>query len=262
MGTQAEPEITENQPDTTNHTDNPPESNSPSPQPVTSPVDNSIREVMSAYQEELRLSAQRNRELEERLNRAEAPPARTPEEESQEFFANPKKSMRDEISNAVKPLNEFVAAQARSNLISQIKDNMRRGQGFDHLDKVEAIMDQYLAQYNVIDVNSAVASYNAAVGRFVSLNGVNALAPQNETTQTNTRTPEPVNNNPPHVRPSPPPVNRTNASDKAFKLPRPLNENEKKMARFNKMSDEDWWIETYEKKPQDIVPKTESGRAK
>lgn len=245
---------TENQEDTTTHTPNP--SNPPVP-----PVDNT-REVVAAYQAELNAQATRNRLLQEELDRKNAAPPKTPEQESQEYFANPKQAMRDEINAAVRPLNDFVAAQSRQNTISQIKTNMRQAPGFEHLDKVESLFDQYLAQFVNIDINNAVGSYNAAVGRFIAINGIDALRsdpkPVNDPPP-NTRPTPSVPNNPPHVRPSPPPVNAPiNDKDKPFKLPRPLNENEKKMARFNKMTDEAWWIETYVKQPNEVVKPMEA----
>lgn len=255
MGTQTQPE----QEDTTQNTQEQPEQEQVQEQPLppqAAPSDN--REVLNAYQQELQRQANENRLLKERLDSMERErtntPTSTPEEESQQFFANPKQVVRDEIRSATAPLNEFVAQQRRRDLVDSFKVQLRNSPQFQHFSKIESLFDQYIGQVSIIDVNSIVGSYNAALGLFISQNGPQALI------DTSTQNNQPNNTNTnrtlvtqPRVPPAPPRApNQNTTTDKPWLK---MDENQKKMARFNNMTDEDWWNETYNTTPSEVATK-------
>ena len=228
----------------------------PTPQPPTPTGGDPT--ILAAYREQLltesRERARLQRELDETRKPKETAP--TPEEEK-EFFDKPKSIVRDlirqEIREAVRPFNESAAAQQRAALIAEIKRQMRlKPAQFPYIDQVEGLFDQILAQAQGIDANVAVAAYNTALGYHISQGGrleakapdapLAPLAPSNRGTP-------PVNSNPPHIRPSAPPAPPSGGKQKL----RQLTENERKIARFNGQSDEEYLIWSGDMDPKDIV---------
>jgi hypothetical protein len=243
----------QDQSDTTQVTD--PNANpEPTPQPPTPTGGDPT--ILAAYREQLlaesRERARLQRELDEARKPKEQPP--TPEEEK-EFFDKPKSIVRDlirqEIREAVKPFNESAAQQQRAMLIAEIKRQMRaKPAQFPYIDQVEGLFDQILAQAAGIDANVAVAAYNTALGYHISQGGrLEAAAPKTDNLPTPNRGNVPVNNNPPHIRPSAPPTPPSNGTKKL----RQLTENERKIARFNGQSDEEYLIWSGEMDPREVV---------
>jgi hypothetical protein len=224
----------------------------PTPQPTPTGGDPTI---LAAYREQLltesRERARLQRELDDARRTPEKPP--TPEEEK-EFFDKPKSIVRDlirqEIREAVRPFNESAAAQQRAGLIAEVKRQMRlKPAQFPYIDQVESLFDQILSNVQVIDANVAVQAYNTALGYHISQGGrLEAKAPDAPPAPSNRGTP-PVNNNPPHIRPSAPPVPPSGNKQKL----RQLTENERKIARFNGQSDEEYLIWSGDMDPKDIV---------
>ena len=224
----------------------------PTPQPQPTGGDPSI---LAAYQQQLlaetRERARLERELAEARKPKEQPP--TPDEEK-EFFDKPKSVVRElirqEIQEAVRPFNQSVAQQQREALIVAIKQQMRRNTAqFPYIDQVEGLFDQILSNTQNIDANVAVAAYNTALGYHISQGGRLETAPKNDNPPTPNRGNPPVSNNPPHIRPSAPPAPPANGAKKM----RALTENERKIARFNNQTDEEYLVWSGEMDPKEIV---------
>ena len=228
----------------------------PTPQPTPTGGDPTI---LAAYREQLltesRERARLQRELDETRKPKETAP--TPEEEK-EFFDKPKSIVRDlirqEIREAVRPFNESAAAQQRAALIAEVKRQMRlKPAQFPYIDQVESLFDQILSNVQVIDANVSVQAYNTALGYHISQGGrLEAKAPDAPSAPPNRGTP-PVSNNPPHIRPSAPPAPPSGGKQKL----RQLTENERKIARFNGQSDEEYLIWSGDMDPKDIVNVTD-----
>lgn len=244
MATQVQPE-NQDPSDTTQITppSGDPADNQP-PAPPNPPSPGVDPTILQAYQEQLQVEmrerARLQRELEESRKKPVAPP--TPEQEK-EFFDKPVSTTRDlireEIQKAIAPLNQFTAQTQRAQFIEQCKTQMRANPSqFPYIDQVERLLDQILSQTPNLDVNSVVAAYNLAVGTYISQGGsLTAPNGNNPPTPPANRGTPPVNN-PPHVRPTPPVPPPSPSSRKI----RPLTENEKKIARFNRFTDEEYLV--------------------
>lgn len=229
------------------------------PTPPTPPVDPN-NDVMSAYRDQLlaesRRNAQLQRELEEARRVPKAPPAPiTPEREKEFFdkpFSNTRDIVREELASTVGPLNDYVQQQQRASLYIGLKSQMRgMPQRFAYLTQVESLMDQIMQGQSVINDNVVVAAYNNALGYFISNGG----KLQDQTIPTPpTPTPTPVPPTPPHIRPSPTLHNNNNPNPRKT---RPLNENEKKIARFNGFTDEQYLAWTNELTPSEVAHVTD-----
>lgn len=226
-----------------------PDENPPAP-PRPDPT-----EMLTVYQQQLltesRERARLERELREAREAANAPKPPTPEEEKS-FFDNPRSAtaeiVRRELQQQVGPLNTFVAQQQRDALYTNVKNQMRANPAqFAYLSQVESIMDQIVAQIPEINPNAVVFAYNSALGQYIS-NGGN-LTPS---TPAPSPTPAPAvpSNNPPHIRPSAP---ANPPAPRSTPAKRVLNENEKKIARFNGWTDDEYIAWTDNVRPNEVA---------
>lgn len=233
--------------DTTPPTD--PVDNTPpaNPQPAGDP------NILAAYQTQLQHEARERARLEREL--AEARKVKevplTPDQEK-EFFDKPKSVLkelvRQEIQEAVRPFNQDMAMQRREALIGNLKAQMRKNPAqFPYIDQIEDLFDQIINAAQNIDANVAVAAYNTALGYHISRGG--------QLTKKVDDTPPPpsnrptVPNNPPHIRPSAPPPPPAGGK----KQIRALTENERKIARFNGQTDEEYLAWSGEMEPHEVA---------
>lgn len=235
---------------------NPPTPTTP-PAPV--PVVQQNDDVMRAYQQQLLETSRTNNELRKRLDELERKPAAPPTpEEEKAFFDTPRTTtaeiVRRELATQVEPINKFVQQMQRDTVIANYKTQMRSlASQFPYLGLVESIFDQVMANTAQIDQSSVINAYNLAVGHYVSTGGRlennTPAAPSNAVHATHTPT---TNNvpNPPRIPPSAPPapVNRNNGKAK-----RVLNENEKKIARYNGMTEEQYIAWTDDVRPSEVA---------
>lgn len=227
-------------------------SDTPPAPPAPAPFDPTI---LSAYEQQLQLEARRNaqltRELDELRRTPAAPP--TPEKEK-EFFDTPRSTMveivREELKNAVGPLNDYVSQSRRDAVISNFKQQMRANPaGYPFIDKVEDVIDKLIANTPNVDANTMTLAYNTAVGHVVSTRGYEALTGSNNPPPPPNPTPSPVPPTPPHIRPTPPAPPRRDDS----KPKRVLNENEKKIARFRNQTDDEYIVWTDDVRPSEVA---------
>lgn len=226
----------------------------PTPAPV--PFDPSI---LQAYEAQLQSESQRNARLERELAEARRVPAAPPTpEKEKEFFDTPRSTMveivREELKNAVGPLNDYVSQTRRDAVISEFKRQMRANPaGYPFIDKVEDIVDKIIATATNVDANTMTLAYNSAVGHVVSTKGYEALVGTSTPAPTPTPTPSPVPSTPPRIPPSPP-APRPIGDNKPKRV---LNENEKKIARFRGMTDEQYIVWTDEVRPDEVAHLTD-----
>lgn len=224
----------------------------PANEPVKDVIIDPRDEVIEAYKQQLLAESRRGASLaqeNERLRSApQTPPAANVEptdEEEQEFFKKPvstiKRLVKAEVESTVRPLNAFTANIERNNVIERAKEQMRGNPSafpYISIPEVESYMDQMIASAKGLDANIFVLAYNTAVGYAIS-NGVELKKGATPTTPSNrsTSVPSPT---PPYVRPTAPaPVNAPGA-----KKLRALSEAERKIARFNKMTDAEYILFT------------------
>lgn len=237
-----------NQPDPTDTT----QVTTPAPEDSQPPVADTPKpgvdpQILQAYNEQLLAEArERNRlqrELDEERRKNNQPKPVTPEEEKK-FFDTPVSTTRDlireEIRQAVAPLNQFTAQQQRFALIEQFKQQMKNSAAFPYINQIESIFDQVIGTVAQLDANSVTAAYNLALGTYLSQGG-QLQAPKPANAPAPNRGNQPVPTIPPHVRPTPTAPTPSNAP----KQLRALSEAEKKIARFNNMSDAEYlmWTE-------------------
>lgn len=206
-----------------------------------------IDEVRSLYNAALQEASQRAARAEaeaERLrNTQPAAPATTPEQDRQEFFDNPRKLIREEMNQIIRPLNEFQQRYTKQEIYNQFLQKAQNLPGYRFISN--PLVQQGLAnaanQMTNLTEEALTGSYNMIVGYLFSTGQLNETpAPAPAPTNPNP-TPAPPTNNPP-VQPPPnpkpsaplPPVNNNQPKR------RQLNEHEKQLARFNNMSEEDY----------------------
>jgi hypothetical protein len=238
-----------NQPsDTTQVTDpadNQPPNPTPAPTPPSPGVDPSI---LQAYTEQLLTESRKRAQLERELEALRNQPAPITPDDEKKFFDQPvsvtRQLIQEEISRAVAPLNQYTAQQQRLAMIEMAKQQMRNNPAqFPYITQVESLFDQIIAHIPNLDVNAFVNAYNTALGTFISQGGqltTGSPAP----TPTPNRSPVPT---PPPVRsaPPPPPIHK--------KTLRQLTENEKKIARHNYMTDEEFIAWTDGVDPREVA---------
>ena len=236
--------------------ENPPNESSATTQPIA-PVGPDPR-LIESYQQQLlaesRERARLQRELEEERNRrANVPEVVTPEQE-REFFDRPRTAtaeiVRAEIASQVAPLNQFVQQQQRQQIIFTLKGQMRQmPQQYPYVNQIEGLMDQVLQNAQVINGDVMAMAYNTALGYYVNGGGQLGTPQAPNTPQTPAPT-TPVTPIPAHVRPSAPPAAPSNTRTPAK---RTLNENEKRIARHNRMTDEEYIKWTDEVQPHEVA---------
>lgn len=206
--------------------------------------------ILSAYQQQLLEQSRENQRLQRELENARRVPEQpiTPEKEK-DFFDKPMTSMaelvRKEMAQQIAPINAFTAQIQRQQAYDSLKNQMRNNAQFPHLVSVEGLLDQIMQSAQQIDANTVIAAYNTALGYYVSNGGQLSQQPNTQAPQTPNRPNVP---NPPHIRSSPPSI----TPQQGRKI-RALNENEKKIARFNGFTDEEYLVYTEELSPREVA---------
>lgn len=190
--------------------------------------------------------AEKDRQVREALARVEAletklsaPPQRTKEEESKEFFDNPVELIRREIRAAIAPIQNDIGAFRTESTYAKLKREMRSDPRFKDLDKVEREFDGLMQNQNA-EPNTMIAAYYAAYGMVAANDPKRLFAPASSESTTPPASPK-VDNviTPPHLRPSAPPAP---APIKTQTNRRELTENERMLMRINGIkSEEEWW---------------------
>lgn len=205
----------------------------PDPTPAPAPQNT---EILNAYQQQLLEQARENKRLRDELEAARRPAPQPPSpEEEKQFFDAPRTAtaqiVRQELEQQVKPINDFVRQMQREQNYTALKSQMRQNPAqFAYLGQVEHYLDQIMQSAAVVDVPTVIAAYNTALGYHISQGG-SLNAPSNPTPPTNV----PI---PPNPRPAPPVTPPSNP--RGNKTRPQLTENEKKIARFNGQTDEEF----------------------
>ncbi len=198
-----------------------------------------LDEIRSIYNAALQEASQRatNAEAEvQRLRTSPPPPAPTPEEDRQNFFDNPRQLIREEMKQVIAPLNEFQQRYTKQEVYNSFLLKARGTAGFAQLENPEVLsrLAQAASQMPNISDEALAGAYNMIVGYMFSTGQIsNGSTPINS----NPPTPNPTVQPPPSPRPATPvppvPINQN-------KVP-VLNEHEKQLARFNNMSDKEYY---------------------
>ncbi len=188
----------------------------------------------------------RIRELTERVERVEAPKPPTPDSAAQTkgFYDRPVESVTEivkrEINEAIAPLKGFVQAYSTNDELSKIKNELRGNPSIARvLDVGESYVDNLVsgatskgAPLTREMVMGAISSVKGGIDLgWIQPSGVPA-APAPAAGGGNPVPP----NTPPHLRPSAPPAPAPGAPPKL----RDLSEEERRLARENKMSDAEY----------------------
>lgn len=211
------------------------ETPTPAPTPTPTPAPTNNAEILSAYNALLGDKARENAELQRRLAALEAernaPPPKTAEEQSREFFERPLDLIRSEIDRSVKPLNDFVAKAKRDSDYAALKTQMRADPRFTRLSEIETDFDAMMAS-SPLEPNTMIGAYYAVLGMAVATGKLTATPTPKE----DPPPPTPTLTTPPHLRPT----NNTPAPAPTKTATRQLTENEKRVARLNRMTDEEY----------------------
>lgn len=229
------------------------ESNQNPPNPPAPPTDPNA-EYTRQLQDSIRRNeelAQRNADLMAQLDqriaaltnpapRNSAPSTQTDEEINAEYYAAPgafvAKRIDQALERTVKPLNDFVQSfrsnEQVDNLISQVKQNPKLAAQWDS--SVEDAVRRQLSSVPAANLNLGLAQQAAvnAIGLKV-LGAIGTPAPSNPPAPSSQEPPVSI---PPNVRPSNPPAPNSRPAKKAVEL----NENERRMARENGQSPEEF----------------------
>lgn len=212
----------------------------------------SIETVKQVYNQALRDVSQRAAQAEQELERLRNAPAPTRNEQDLEadkelLFSNPRKLIREEMEEIIKPLNQFTQQITREQAITQIKARLATDPRYSLLNnpEVSQYLDQVVSGFTVINESSLSAAYNMAVGLYVQNNGT---LPALNNQQLAPNTTQQMNPLPPHVRPAAPIKVPTENKNKR----RALTEQERYIARLNNMND-DQYLDEMELLPQDVV---------
>lgn len=239
-------------PDTTENTQEQPVGNQPDPSDPP-PSDNNNNQpggdptILAAYNEQLIAQGRELARLRAEIEKNNAPKPEVEreltEDEEKEFFNKPvstiKKLVKSEVDASIRPLNQFTANTQKQQILASLKEQMKKQPNqFPYIEvaSVEQMFDQILTNAPSIDANAAVTAYNMAVGYAVSNGGIDSLKPRNDNPPpNNSRSTLPVPGNPAHVRPTAP-----STPAPGNKKLRTLTEAERKIARFNKMTDAEY----------------------
>jgi len=206
--------------------------------------------VAALIQDSIAAQARRADMAERRLKEIEdaqkAPPPLTPEQQTQMFMQRPidavTQVVQREIQQQITPINnmmnEYIQTQQKANAIATAKAQLRANvQSFPYFAQIESQFDQAVNQLVSIDNNSIVLLYNMLVGQMFHQNPTAFQQPQTPQRQMPPQTPQQPNQTmlPAHLRPSnnPPPRNEN-------KAPLQITEQERSLARYYKMSDEEY----------------------
>lgn len=180
-----------------------------------------------------------------------------PEKQKVDFFNKPHDVVREivqaELRSAIQPLQEFVQGFRAESTYDKLKNAFRNDSRFQpYWDAaVESAVDSVMLSGKV-EVNTA--NMQSAIIQAIGLKNLGMLpgATAPSVNQPGTATPVQPNNqnmvNPPHLRPSSPPPPSNNPRQPV----RQLTENERRLARENHMTDQEYldWIEV---PPQGVV---------
>lgn len=238
MSTQVSPENEEKEQDpqqTSTQTSSTQEETPTEPIPLQ---EDPSREMAALYGEVIREKEARIKQLEAQQQQKQEPEL-TPDAQKNRFFNEPMTVLREEIQKTIAPLVQFTQTFQNQQVYDKIKNRFRVDPRFkDIFPSVESTVDHIMSQSEVTEqnVNAAVLS---AIGMYTT-----GLIPTTNQ-QTSSRSAAPQNPQsqqkrdvvtPPHLRPAAP----ASPSGEKKKEGRELTENERRLARASKMTDEQY----------------------
>lgn len=200
-----------------------------------------LERIRNIYNAALAEASQRATFAENELQRVRSQPAPEqakspdPETDRQNFFDNPRQLIREEMTQIVKPLNEFQQRFSRQEAYNSFLAKAASHPMFAHINNpiVQQSLSNMAGTMNTITDEGLSAAYNMVVGHLFSQGQLTQAAPPAplDAPQTNNQMQPP-----PNPRPVAPlaPVS-ANAPKKIT-----LSEHEKQLARFNNMTDEEY----------------------
>lgn len=214
------------------------------PNPQTGVINPPGPDRFSMLEDIIRQQNDRIAQIIEAQTRPAPTPPPDPEKQKAEFFNNPHNTVqeivRKELKEAIAPLQDFVSNLSSETAYNKIKQQVRAEFGNVWDNAVENAVDQVMLSGKVaVTVDNVRATTVQAIGlkslgRLPGSNVQQPPAPQNNQDNNNMITP-------PHLRPSNPPSPQNNNN----KPKRALTENERRIARENRMTDEEYlsWLE-------------------
>jgi hypothetical protein len=240
---QEEPKEEPSSSPTTEPTKTPSAGPSGAPQPSDQLTAEELRGTLNLYQQTIREQGRELSKLTRQIDEMRTAPPRpqlppkSVEDEAKEYFTSPRTVIREELKETVKPLVDFVSSFRQENEYEKIKNRLRADPQFKRVLEIgEAYIDQSMQGQPVSeDAVRAVALSVAGAAALGMLPGASITETQPKPKQQGGNV-----NIPPNIRPSAPPQ-----SPEPKQTVRELTENERRLARENKMSPEEYlaWLE-------------------
>lgn len=183
-----------------------------------------------ARNEEARRIEVENELAEYKRNQNRTPPAKFTAEQ---FFENPQAALSAEVSSQIAPLNEFAQEMRRERAYNQLKGRFLADNRFGSIvQQLGYSLDTVMAKLEPTEMNM-VNAINTLIGQ-AYINNPEAFrqAPKIEEKKPEDEKKVPT---PPHLRPS-----NTRSNGDPTKTPKTYTENERRMMRDNKMTEEQW----------------------
>jgi hypothetical protein len=211
-----------------------------------------MRTVHDLYGQTLRENESRLQEL---LRQRNQPAQQQPQSQPQDddFLSNGRAIIAEEIEKRLQPFGQFIQQQQAQTVYGQLKEQFKKHPNFSQffaIPNAELTLDQQVAQMPPATVNvQSVAGLISQIFGFMTLNGQVQQNQGNFQQPINLPVNQPSNqsnpmpsNNPPHLRPSAPPMPSGGGQNLTPKgnSRRQLTELERRLARENRMSDDDY----------------------
>lgn len=219
-------------------------------EPVPDPKDDLIQQQMAALTEMRGEISKLNARLDNPVPVPPAPPVdppKTKEEEDKEFWDSPRDMIRKELSEAIKPMQDFITEQNQKSVVSEAKDEYQTIKAKYKLDPrftdlfrvAEAHIDSLMANQAPVEGNMLAVLYG--IRGAIALGDIPGVSLEPTPVPVDPNVPQPVAPVAPqptpgvtsamlpaHIRPSPP---TTVPGQPPVVQRRELNENERRLAR-------------------------------
>lgn len=224
---------------------------STSPTPDTPPTSTDKEDERdSLLRQQMAIISSMRQQLDDLTQKSNAPPvpaAPSQDDLNKKFWEDPVSVIRHEMEAMVAPIKEQLGKTAKKDAYVELKDRFRADPRFKMvIEKAEPYIDQLMAKQQPTEANLQAVIYG--------IRGAAALGDVpiqfDDPTPTPTPTPKKADPSmlPPHLRPSAPQAPKGEEK----KQVRQLTELEKRLARENRMSDEEY-LQMMELKPEEVV---------
>jgi hypothetical protein len=253
--------------DPTLEQNNPPQENLQN-QPTNNPpvpaertyTESEMRTVHDMYSQALRENEQRLQSILQNQTQNNNQNQNNNNNQNDDFISNGRNIIAEEIEKRLAPFSSFVQKQEAQTAYNGLKEQFKKHPTFApffNIPQAESMLDQQAANLTLANVNmQSVAGLISQIYGYLQLNNM-VPQPQFNQPQINNQPQQPINNQPmnnnnnnpiqpPYLRPSAPPAPTNNGLNLTPKgnVRRQLSELERRIARENRLSDDDYidWL--------------------